>query len=188
MKEKGRFPSSFVKLLRLRSGQVRAGKSEGFTLIELVLALAVGSVILTGAVMSIYSVLVTTGRGTSQTVALTDINRAALAIKNDLRMAQTTDFLDGVPKSSANLTWVDYTSSFGGTGSASHSSAYVLSGKELWRNYDGTNSIVGRNVTSISFTQSGKAITVVISSGNATALSGIETITFSAHLRPEALP
>ena len=86
---------------------------EGFTLIEMLLALAVGGIILTGAVLSIYTIMVTTGRSSSQVVALTDINRATLAIKNDLLMAQTTDLVDGVPKSSANLTWIDYTSSFG---------------------------------------------------------------------------
>ena len=160
-------------------------REKGFTLIELVLALAVGSVILTGAVMSIYNVLVTTGRGSNQVVALTDINRAALAIKNDLLMAQTTDLVDGVPKSSANMTWYDYTSSFGSAFGTDHSASYSLAGGELRRTYDGVVSIVGRHVTSISFTQTGKAVTVIISSGNAILASGVETLNFSVHLRTE---
>ncbi|MBM2825923.1 MAG: hypothetical protein HW402_1587 [Dehalococcoidales bacterium] len=163
----------------------------GFTLIELVLALAVGAVILTGAVGGIYQVLVATGRSTNQVVSLTDINRAALAIKNDLLMAQTTDLVDGVPKISANLTWVDYTSSFGTGFQTNHSASYTLSGKQLRRTYDGAVSIVGRNVTSISFTQSvtqtGKAVTVIISSSNTTPPSRLETITFSIHLRTEEI-
>jgi len=162
-------------------------REKGFTLIELVLALAVGSIVLTGAVLSIYSILVTTGRGSHQTVALTDINRAALVIRNDLLMTQTTDLVDGVPKSSANLTWIDYTTSFGGDGSTSHSSIYTLAGKQLQRNYDGTVGIVGRNVTSISFTRSGQAVTVIIATSNTTPPSGIETIKFSVHLRPEEI-
>ena len=164
-------------------------REKGFTLVELLVALAVGSVILTGAVLSIYSIMVTNVRGNGQVVALTDINRAALAIKNDLLMAQTTDLVDGVPKSSANLTWYDYTSSFGSAFGTDHSASYSLAGRQLRRTYDGTVSIVGRNVTSISFTQSvtqtGKAVTVIISTGNTTLASGIETLNFSVHLRSE---
>jgi len=165
-------------------------REKGFTLIELLVALAVGSVILTGAVLSIYSIMVTNVRGNGQVVALTDINRAVLAIKNDLLMAQTTDLVDGVPKSSANLTWYDYTSSFGSAFGTDHSASYSLADGELRRTYDGVVvSIVGRHVTSISFTQSltetGKAVTVIISSGNATLGSGVETLNFSVHLRSE---
>ena len=162
-------------------------REKGFTLIELLVALAVGSVILTGAVLSIYSIMVTNVRGNGQVVALTDINRAALAIKNDLLMAQTIDLVDGVPKSSANMTWYDYTSSFGSAFGTDHSASYSLAGGELRRTYDGVVSIVGRHVTSISFTQTGKAVTVIISSGNATPGSGVETLNFSVHLRTEEI-
>ncbi len=163
-------------------------REKGFTLVELLLALAVGSVILTGAVLSIYSILVNTDRGNGKVVALMDINRAALAIKNDLLMAQTTDLVDGVPKNSANLTWFDYTSSFGSAFQTEHSASYSLSGRQLRRTYDDSVSIVGRKVTDISFTQSGKSVTVVIStSSNTTLASGIETLNFSIHLRSEVV-
>lgn len=159
-------------------------RERGFTLVEMALAVAVGAVILTGAILSTFQIMVATGRGSSQTVALADINRAAFAIKNDLLMAQVTD-LSSAPKSEANLTWYDYTSSFGTSFQTDHSSSYSLSGRELRRTYDGATSIVGRNITSLSFTQSGKAVTVVISSSNTTPPSQIETITFTVHLRPE---
>lgn len=162
-------------------------REKGFTLIELLLALAVGSMILTGAVLSIYSILVTNARGNGQVVALTDINRAVLAIRNDLLMAQTTDLADGVPKNSANLTWFDYTSSFGSTFQTDHAASYRLSGRELQRTYDGEVSIAGRNITSISFTRTGKSVTVVISTSNTTLASGIETLNFSVHLRSEEI-
>lgn len=160
-------------------------KTKGFTLIELVLGLAVGTVILSGAVVSIYSILVVTGRGSHQAVSLTDINQATLAIRNDLLMAQTTDFVDGVPKSSANLTWVDYTTSFGSSTWTLHSSAYTLAGKQLKRTYDGAVSVVGRNVTSLSFIQSGASVSVAISTSNTTPPSGIQTLKFSVHLRSQ---
>ncbi|MFH0768779.1 MAG: prepilin-type N-terminal cleavage/methylation domain-containing protein [Chloroflexota bacterium] len=166
-------------------------REKGFTLVELLVALAVSSVIVVSTGQIIHSILVTNVRGNGQVVALTDINRAVLAIRNDLLMAQSTDLVDGVPKSSANLTWFDYTSSFGTSFGTDHSASYSLVGRELRRNYDGVESIVGRQVISISFTQSvtstGKAATVSISTGNTTLSPGVETMIFSVHLRPEEI-
>ena len=162
--------------------------AEGFTLIELVLAVGIGAVLLSGAVLSIYQVLVTTDHATDQVVALADINSAALAIRNDLLMAMTTD-LSSTPQSSANLTWFDYTSSFGTGFQTDYNTVYTLSGKELRRFYNSSTnySIVGRNVTSLSFTQSEKLVTVVISTSNTTRPSGTETLRFTVHLRPEEI-
>ena len=164
----------------------RVSKAEGFTLIEVILALAVGSVILTGAVLSIYSIMVGTGRGNSQTVALTDIDQASLAIKKDLLMTQTTD-LGATPKSSANLTWTDFTSFGSSNQTKNHSSAYTLSGNQLRRTYDGTLSIVGRKVTSVSFTQSGNFVTVVITANGGGTANQTQTLRFSSHIRMEAI-
>ncbi|MFH1382833.1 MAG: prepilin-type N-terminal cleavage/methylation domain-containing protein [Chloroflexota bacterium] len=158
---------------------------KGFTLVELLAALAILSVVLMVIVQIIYSIMITNASGNRQVVALTDINRASLAIKNDLLMAQITDLVDGVPKSSANLTWYDYTSSFDTTFGTMHSASYSLAGRELRRTYDGVVSIVGRNVVSISFTRNGNDVTVVISTGNTIPASGVETLKFSVHMRPE---
>jgi len=164
-------------------------RERGFTLIELLVALAVGSVVLLGAVLSIYLIMVNNVRGNGQVVALADINGATLAIRNDLLMAQMTNLTDGVPMSSVDLTWYDYTSSFGTSFGTDHSASYDLVGRELRRTYDGILSIVGRNVSSISFTQTttetGKAVTVAISTSDTTLASSTETLNFSVHLRPE---
>ncbi len=161
-------------------------KQKGFTLVELLVAMAVGSLILTGAVLSIYQIVWGTSRSNSQVVALTGINQAALAIRNDLLMTQTTD-LSSTPKSSANLTWIDYTTSFGSGGWTSHSSVYTLNGTALMRSYDSTVGIVGRNVISLSFSQTGQFVTVVIATSNTTPPSQIETIEFGVHLRTEEI-
>ncbi len=160
-------------------------REKGFTLIELLVAMAVGGLVMTAAVGIIYQIVSGTPHTNSQVQALVDINQAALAIKNDLMMAMTTD-LSSTPKSSANLTWIDY-SSFESANNTSHSSVYTLSGTQLQRTYDGTVSIVGRRVSSINFTQNGQFVTVFITSSGGGASPQTATVSFSAHIRPEEL-
>jgi len=108
-------------------------KEKGLTLIELLVVLAITSVIITSALVSVYAILMTNARGNAQVVALTDLNRASLEIKNDLLMAQATNLVDGVPSSSANVTWFDYTSSFGSSFGTDHYASFNLTGKVLQR-------------------------------------------------------
>ena len=160
-------------------------KQKGFTLFELLVALAISSVILLGLVLSIHHIVVGTDRNTSQTVALADVNQAALAIKRDLQMAQYSD-LTSFPQSSALFTWTDYTSF--PTGNKTHSSSYMLSGNNLLRTYDGTQSIVGRNITSVSFskdTQNERIVNVIITSTGPGAAKEEDTLEFSVCLRSE---
>jgi len=85
-------------------------RQKGFTLIELLVALAVGGLVIMSAVGVIYQVVWGTSRTNSQVVALTDVHQAALRLKKDIVMAQTTDLIDGYPQDSAVLSWTDYTS------------------------------------------------------------------------------
>ena len=155
-------------------------RQKGFTLVELLVVMAVGGVILVGALLTIHQVMLGTGRTNSQVVALTEVNHAALQIKKDLMMTQTTD-LTTVPQSSVMLNWTDYTGFE--TGNQTHSSSYVLSGTELLRTYDGTVSIVGRNITSLGFTQDDRVINVVITATGSGAPQRSETLKFSAYIR-----
>lgn len=168
---------------------------KGFTLIELLLAMAIGGIVLAGASLSIYSILIPTARDNGQVTALADVSGAAFAIKKDLLMAQSSNLTEGVPASSVNLTWFDFTSSFGTGFMTDHFASYKLFGRTLTRNYDGANQTVGRNVVALNFTQSTqviqgasvKFVTVVVSSGNTTLAPGIETLTFTVHLRTEEI-
>ena len=162
-------------------------RQKGFTLIEILVVMAVGSVILMAALLSVQQVLVGTDRSNSQVVALTDINQATLRIKRDLMMTQETDLPDGVPQSSVTLSWTDYTSFGSENQTRSHSSSYTLSGTDLLRNYDGTVSIVGRHITSLGFTQDGRIISVVITATGPGASQRNETLKFSAFIRAEEL-
>ncbi len=163
-------------------------RQKGFTLVEILVVLAVGSVILTGALLSIQQVLVGTDRSKSQVVALADINQAVLKIKRDLIMTQTANLTDGslIPRSSVRLSWIDYTG-FSSDNWTSHSSTYNLSGTNLQRTYDGVTSIVGRHITSVGFTRNGRVISVVITATGSGSQPRSKTLEFSAYLRSEPI-
>ena len=158
-------------------------RQKGFTLIELLVALAVGGLVIMSAVAVIYQVFWGTSRTNSQVVALTDVHQAALRLKKDIVMTQTTDLTDGVPQDSVTLSWTDYTS-FDPEENKDHSSAYNLLGDGvLQRTYDGIMSIVGRNITSLEFTRNDRVINVVITATEGDFTPRSETLRFSVYLR-----
>ena len=163
-------------------------RQKGFTLIELLVALAVGGLVIVSAVGVIYQVMWGTSRTNSQVVALTDVYYAASQLRRDIVMTQSTDLTDGIPQDSATLSWTDYTS-FDPEENKDHSSTYVLldDGK-LQRTYDyekpsETTSIVGRNITSVDFTQDDRVINVVITATEGDMTPRSETLEFSVYLR-----
>jgi prepilin-type N-terminal cleavage/methylation domain-containing protein len=158
----------------------------GYTLLELLVALGIGAVILTASLQSVQQVVVGADRGVSQVVAMTDVTQAAHRIRTDLVMAQSTSLTDGDPdpQSSLTLSWIDQTR-FGSSDPTPHTASYALSGTTLQRTYDGVVGIVGRNITSIGFTQDGRVITFVITSTGPGMQQRTKTLTFSGHMRPE---
>jgi prepilin-type N-terminal cleavage/methylation domain-containing protein len=166
-------------------------KQKGFTLIELLLTIAVGSLVAISALGVVHQVVWGTSRTNSQVVALTDVHQAALQIKKDIEMTQTTDLVDGVSQSSATLSWTDFTS-FDPEENKDHTSGYeLLADGELQRTYDGTMSIVGRNITSLEFTRNPnypeedneRVIKVVITATEGDVTPRSETLEFSVYLR-----
>lgn len=163
-------------------------RQKGFTLVEVLVVMAVGGILMTGIVVGIFQVFWGTSRSTSQVTALTDIDRAALAIKKDLMMTQSTNLADNspIPQSSVTLTWTDY-SGWASTDS-NHSSSYALSGTNLVRTYDGVSSNVSRYITSVGFTRNGGFITVIITATGYGAQQRNATLKFSALTRAGAIP
>ncbi len=160
---------------------------KGFTLIEILVAMAVGGMIMAVALLSIYQIVWGSARSNDQVTALTDVNYAALWLKYDLQMAQSTNLTDGAPpQSSVRLRWADNTGWTAENASA-HSSTYTLSGTELLRTYDGNVKIIGRYIASIGFTLDGGVITVDITAAGPGILERAEPLGFSVltHMRPE---
>ena len=161
---------------------------KGFTLIEIMVVMAVGGVLMVGVLLSIYQVVWGTARTNDQVVALTDVNYAALWIKQDLQMAQSADLTDGVPQSSVALRWIDNTGFVGEEEDRSHSANYTLSSTELLRTYDGSAPrVVGRYISSIWFTQNGRVITCNITATGPGISGREEMLGFSilTHMRTE---
>ena len=163
-------------------------RQKGFTLIEVLVTLAVSSLVITSTAGIFYQSIVGTSRTNSQVIALTDVHRAALQIKKDLQMTQNTDLSDGYPpQGTVGLTWTDYTS-FDETEDKNHSSSYERVGNELQRTYDGTTSIVGRNITYVGFNRNDRVVNVIVTATESGATPRSETIEFSVYLRTEGLP
>ena len=163
-------------------------RQNGFTLVELLGAMAVSAMVMMGIVLILCQVMTGSDRNRNQVVALTDVNQAALTIKKDLQMAQSTDLADGepAPQGSVELAWIDY-SGFDTETQYSHSSSYTLSGNQLRRTYDGTEHVIGRHITYIGFTQNGRMINVVITATSPEPAPRDETLRFSVRMRTEAV-
>lgn len=171
-------------------------RQKGFTLIEVLVVMAVSGVLLTGVVASIFQVATGTSRSNSQGIVLTDVNRAAWHITKDLQMANSTGLTVEEPvvlspENSVTLRWTDFTSEFEPEGAEkNHSSTYSLSDNgELGRTYDGTVSIVGRHITYLRFTQQDEGVVnVVITATGPTTQQRSKTLEFSVHMRSGGMP
>ena len=163
-------------------------KQRGFTLVEILVTLAVGSVLLVGALLTLQQILVSTGRSNSQVVVLDEVHRAALRIKKDIQSYTSSNL------TSANLTdlqfgtvtfrWTDQTG-FAPEDERSHYSTYTLSGTELVRTHNNTLGVLGRHIEYLSFTWNGSYIDVVITANSTTFPPRSETLSFSVLKRTD---
>ena len=165
------------------SGLNNFNNQKGFTLLEILVALAVSGVVVIVVVASIFGVTRGTIRSNSQTVSHTDVNMATLSIQKDLLMAQTTNLTTN-PQSSVLLEWWDLTSSWGALEPTKHTCEYIWSGTQLERYYDESlvAEIVGRHITYLGFAQNGRVIDVTITATDSDTQQS-KTVTFSAYIR-----
>ena len=142
-------------------------KQKGFTLIEMLVALVVGTVILLAVVGSLFLIMRGTPEIRKETVALADIERAAHWLTRDVAMGQNSDLVNGaLPVAQMTITWLDYTRAAELEESVSHSVSYTWSPEtgELQRNYDGVITIVGSHLTNVGFSLNDSSVTVTLTS------------------------
>ncbi len=141
-------------MMRGRAGQ------RGMTLLELLAAMAIGAMVMTGAVGLIFHEYKGTEAAKSTVTAAQEIGNAARWISKDGMMAESTDLVEGGdPVDHLTLTWTERYDFV----NIPHSSSYSLSGAQLRRNYDGTEGTAAREISKIEFSQSGGLLTVSIS-------------------------
>lgn len=161
-------------------------KQSGFTLIEVLVVVAISGVILTGAFAVLQQTMQGTFSNNNKTVVLSDINDAALYIRRDIQMAQETNLpVDGTPQNSVTFDWYDFT--LFEADNISHSVDYTLSDTNLLRNYDDIPSIIGRHITNISFSQDGEFINVSVTANVSGWHEKSKTLNFSIYMRGKGI-
>ena len=133
----------------------------GFTLVELVAALAVAAAMASGAAALFFNETWGTATAKSTVAASLDIESAVSRILKDGTMAGSSELVDGAaPVSQLTLRWTEWYELSG----ILHESTYWLSGTDLKRDYDGAATTVTQNISSVAFSRNGDVITVTIGS------------------------
>jgi len=159
---------------------------KGFTLMEILVVMAVGGMIMAAGLLTMYQVIWGTARTNDQVRALTDANVATMWLRFDLQMVQgTPGLVEGVPSNTLSMTWTNLTTSFDGQSvPVDHTIGYARDGtNNLVRTYDGTPKVVGRNITSVGFTRNGDYINVSISAKGPGIIGQTRTLAFSVYVK-----
>ena len=135
----------------------------GFTLVEMLMAVAIVGMIVPLLISGIFQVTRGTVRVNTDLGVMQDIDGASTWINRDLSQAQETNLNEGETLPTMRVDWVDQTG-WAVEGAESHFAEYTLVGTNLVREYDGENQIVARRIASIQFSRSGKFVTVTITS------------------------
>ena len=138
----------------------RQAGQKGMTLLELMAAMAITTLLMGGAFSIIFQEFNGTDVAKTTVTAAHEISNAARRISQDGMMAESTDLTDGAPPTSyLTLSWIERHDFL----NIPHSCSYSLWGDELRRNYDDTETTVARNISKVKFAQNGQLLTVSIS-------------------------
>ncbi len=167
----------------------RAAHQKGFTLIEVLVVVAIVGMLAPVLSLSIVQVITGTNRNNTMVIALADVEHAAHFINQDLQMAQTTNLpaypqtVDLVTGGNVTLNWTDYYDNQ----ATYHQSQYYLSGTQLKRNYDGqvANAALYISKAEFSVDASGEIVTVTLTSSPEGASGRSETRTYRVYRRSE---
>jgi len=163
---------------------------KGFVLVEVLVAIAVGGMVLGGIVSAIFQTTNITTRTPPQVTALEDIKYATYWISKDVRMAATTNLVDGAPPvNNLVLDWTSWYDDNGQLSAVSHHCEYALSGRQLCRTYDSDPlRAVGRYVSNIEFSRQGQIILITITSSPDGKAETAEKQTYHMYLQPKENP
>lgn len=168
-------------------------KEKGFTLMELVLTLAIGAIISTVAVISIFNLMDTSTRTQDVNKVMSDLDVAALQIRKDAFVLQDTNLSENItktlnqasPGANISISWTDY-SGYDDPDARTHNIYYTLSDGLLRRvdtSANGTTTVVGRYITEFSITKSGRFLDIVITATSDTFPNVVRTLSFQTYTR-----
>lgn len=135
-------------------------RQDGITLVEMLVAVAISSMVAAGLGTALHQFLTTSERTRVAQGALHDVQNTGHWLTIDGKKATSTSLADGETATDAmTLAWsID---------SIVHNITYYPEGDELKRNNDGAVITVARNVSDVSFSRSGQLITVNLESSPA---------------------
>lgn len=172
-------------MTKMKNGQ------RGFTLIEILVAMAVGGMLLSGLVVAIFQTFGVTLSSSTQITALENIKNAAYWITKDVRMAATTNLADGGNSTnSLILDWTNWYDENGELNPVDHHCEYTVSGTDVVRNYDYGVDIrtVGRYISNIQFSRQGQIIFATITTFLEGKPETAEQMTYHLYLQPKEEP
>ncbi len=141
---------------------------KGMTMVELIVVIAVTGIIVVFLGTAIYQIITVTSYGNSRLIAAHELENATYWFNRDGQQATTASGGSGLA-----LTLSD-----------NSSVTYSLAGTELRRSAGGDNMILARNITSSSFSVSGRVITMSLTSSPEGRDNVSENGTYRVFLRP----
>ncbi|MBM3944083.1 MAG: prepilin-type N-terminal cleavage/methylation domain-containing protein [SAR202 cluster bacterium] len=173
----------------MRHVTARDRGQQGFTLLEVLVAVSIMALIGSALVGSLNQINRITSRGGAQLATSSDVRTSMRWLADDFQMAATSTLSDGAapvscaalsPSPCLTLTWRDEYQA----ASVSHTSTYAMVDTELRRTYDGTTHAVARNVSDASFSRVGSLVTVMVTSTDEAWADISKSATHFFYMRP----